>query len=326
MSEGVADVNAKLLRITRLSRPQKGNRLIASAFALAILFTMTAPLAQAQAPSPQATPSAAPDPATQASPSAPTTPTVPLDETQAQANLIHHVAAVYPPLAKTAHISGTVLLHCIIAKDGTVQNLHYVSGPPLLMKSAMDAVRQWKYQPTVVNGKKVEVDTTVSVVFTLQGPPGAPVAAVPAQATASQLADRYKPSGYVNDFAGVIDPKDQARLSKICKDVDQKTQIQMSFVTVDTVEGQSMKDFAMNLGNLWGVGHKETNRGLLIVVAVQDRQWRISIGTGLESVMSDADADRLGREMVPMLKDQNYGKALLHVAKRIQAELPAKVQ
>ena len=64
------------------------------------------------------------------------------------ATLLRQIMPVYPPIAKTAHISGTVVLHAIIAKDGTVQELQYVSGPPLLMKSAMDAVKQWRYKPT----------------------------------------------------------------------------------------------------------------------------------------------------------------------------------
>jgi len=85
------------------------------------------------------------------------------------ASLVHQMMPVYPPIAKTAHISGTVILHAIIGKDGTVQNLEYVSGPPLLMKSAMDAVRQWRYKPTMLNGEPVEVDTTISVVFSLGG-------------------------------------------------------------------------------------------------------------------------------------------------------------
>jgi periplasmic protein TonB len=86
-----------------------------------------------------------------------------------QANLIHQVMPVYPEIAKTAHIQGTVILHAIIAKDGTVQELQYISGPPLLMRSAMDAVRQWRYRPTLLNGEPVQVDTTISVVFTLGG-------------------------------------------------------------------------------------------------------------------------------------------------------------
>lgn len=74
---------------------------------------------------------------------------------------------IYPQLAKQAHIEGTVVLHAIIAKDGTISNLQFISGHPLLMKAAIDAVRQWQYKPTLLNGESVEVDTTITVVFTL---------------------------------------------------------------------------------------------------------------------------------------------------------------
>ncbi len=85
------------------------------------------------------------------------------------ASLIRQVQPVYPPIAKTAHVSGTVILHAIIAKDGSIQELQYISGPALLMKAAMDAVHEWRYKPTMLNGEPVEVDTTVQVVFTLGG-------------------------------------------------------------------------------------------------------------------------------------------------------------
>ena len=85
------------------------------------------------------------------------------------ASLVNKVTPQYPPIAKTAHVSGTVVLHAIIAKDGSIQELQYMSGPPLLMKSAMDAVREWRYKPTMLNGDPVEVDTTISVVFSLGG-------------------------------------------------------------------------------------------------------------------------------------------------------------
>jgi TonB family protein len=85
----------------------------------------------------------------------------------ASAKITHMVPPIYPPIAKTAHISGTVVLHCLIAKDGRMLQVEYVSGPPLLMKAAMDAVRQWVYRPTLLNDRPVEVDTTVSVVFEL---------------------------------------------------------------------------------------------------------------------------------------------------------------
>ena len=85
------------------------------------------------------------------------------------ASLINKVTPVYPPIAKTAHVSGTVILHAIISKDGSIQELQYVSGPPLLMKAAMDAVKEWRYKPTMLNGEPVEVDTTIDVVFSLGG-------------------------------------------------------------------------------------------------------------------------------------------------------------
>jgi periplasmic protein TonB len=85
------------------------------------------------------------------------------------ASLVRQVMPLYPAIAKTAHVSGTVMLHAIISKDGTVESREYISGPQLLMKRAMDAVRQWRYKPTMLNGEPVEVDTTISVVFTLGG-------------------------------------------------------------------------------------------------------------------------------------------------------------
>ena len=84
-----------------------------------------------------------------------------------QANLTHQVAPVYPQEAKSAHIQGTVLLHAIIGKDGGIQNLTLTEGVCLLSESAMDAVKGWRYRPTLINGNPVEVDTTISVIFKL---------------------------------------------------------------------------------------------------------------------------------------------------------------
>jgi protein TonB len=84
-----------------------------------------------------------------------------------QARLIARPTPAYPPLARQARIQGTVRLQAIIAKDGTVSQLEVLSGHPLLVQSALDAVRQWRYQPTLLNGEPVEVVTTIDVVFTL---------------------------------------------------------------------------------------------------------------------------------------------------------------
>jgi protein TonB len=84
------------------------------------------------------------------------------------ASLIHHVMPVYPPLAAQTRTEGEVKLHAIIAIDGTIQSLEVVSGPPLLIQAARDAVRQWRYKPAVLNGQPVEVDTFINVIFRLE--------------------------------------------------------------------------------------------------------------------------------------------------------------
>jgi TonB family protein len=88
-----------------------------------------------------------------------------------QANLISKVNPVYPPLAKQARIQGIVHLTTTIGADGAVQNLEVISGHPLLVPAAMEAVKQWLYKPTLLNGNPVEVITQVDVNFTLAGDP-----------------------------------------------------------------------------------------------------------------------------------------------------------
>lgn len=87
--------------------------------------------------------------------------------------LISHPNLVYPPEARAAHVQGTVVMHAIIAKDGTIENLNVISGPPMLISGAMDAVRQWRYRPYLLNDEPVEVETTINVNFTFSGPPPA---------------------------------------------------------------------------------------------------------------------------------------------------------
>lgn len=111
----------------------------------------------------------------------------------AVANLTHRVDPVYPPIAKAAKVAGTVVLHVIIGKDGTVQEVQVVSGPPLLIRAATDAVRQWSYKPALLNGKAVEVDTTVTVIFAL----GGEEPSTPAKAEEISLKDGTKIIGKV---------------------------------------------------------------------------------------------------------------------------------
>jgi protein TonB len=83
---------------------------------------------------------------------------------------IKNVNPVYPQMAKIARVQGPVVLAAIIGKDGSIQNLHVLStASPLLNQSAIDAVREWRYRPYILNGEPVEVDTQITVNFTLSG-------------------------------------------------------------------------------------------------------------------------------------------------------------
>ncbi len=86
-----------------------------------------------------------------------------------QGLLVRKVNPSYPPLARQARIQGTVILRAVISKDGSIENLTLVSGHPMLAPAAIEAVRQWKYKPYLLNGEPVEVDTEVQVNFTLAG-------------------------------------------------------------------------------------------------------------------------------------------------------------
>ena len=86
-----------------------------------------------------------------------------------EGNLIHRVQPVYPLLARQARIEGTVVLRAIISREGRIENLQVLSGHPVLVPAAIDAVRQWRYQPYILNDQPVEVETQITVKFSLLG-------------------------------------------------------------------------------------------------------------------------------------------------------------
>lgn len=83
----------------------------------------------------------------------------------AEGNLLRKIEPQYPQMAKVAHIQGDVILAATISKSGTIENLHQVSGHPILVQAAMEAVKQWRYKPYLLNGEPVEVETTIKVSF-----------------------------------------------------------------------------------------------------------------------------------------------------------------
>ncbi len=100
-------------------------------------------------------------------------------------------------------------------------------------------------------------------------------------------------------------------MESLCAEVEQKTGAQIAVVTVNSLDGQSREDYAADLYKHLGVGSKKDNRGVLLLLAPKDRQYKIEVGYGLEPVINDARAGDIGREMVPDLRRQDYSAAVL---------------
>lgn len=129
--------------------------------------------------------------------------------------------------------------------------------------------------------------------------------------------NKIQPTGYVMDLAGVIDPATKARLEALCAEIERKTGAQMSIVTVHSLEGQSVQQYANDLFKHLGVGSKKDDRGVLLLVAPHERKYWTEVGYGLEPVINDARAGDAGRLMVPLLRQGNYSAAIEAAAWRL---------
>jgi uncharacterized protein len=119
-----------------------------------------------------------------------------------------------------------------------------------------------------------------------------------------------KPQGYLSDFAKVVDPQSKAEIESFSARVEKATGVQMAFVTLDTLAGESLEDFTNDLYRRWGVGQKGKDEGLLLLLVVRDRRTRLEIGRGLEEHIPDGYAGMLLGEMRAFLRQNQYGAAL----------------
>jgi len=126
-----------------------------------------------------------------------------------------------------------------------------------------------------------------------------------------------KPAGYVDDFAGVLSPSVRDQLTAICTEVDQKAHAQIAVVTVKSLGGRSVEDFAIDLATKWGVGPKQSDRGILILVAVDDHKYWTTVGYGLEGILPDGKVGGFGRDAVPYFRAGNYDAALLLMTRSV---------
>jgi len=133
-----------------------------------------------------------------------------------------------------------------------------------------------------------------------------PVAPVAAESVKSLPA----PSGYINDFAGVLSPTTEQNLESLCTRVDRQAHAQIAVVTINTLDNdQTIEEFATELEDKWGVGNKD-DRGVLMIFVMRPRRGRIEVGYGLEGILNDAKVGDIGRSMVPAANQGDYNTAI----------------
>jgi len=125
------------------------------------------------------------------------------------------------------------------------------------------------------------------------------------------------PQGYVNDFAGVLNPITVQKLTELSTEVDQKAKAQIAVVTIKTLEGAMGEDFANHLFQKWGVGYKGTDRGVMVLLATDDHKYWTEVGYGLEPILPDGKVGGFGRSMVPLLRQGDYNGAVMQMMSQI---------
>ena len=133
--------------------------------------------------------------------------------------------------------------------------------------------------------------------------------AVPARA--ERVEDLAKPADYVSDFAHVLTPEAVAQLDALCAELDHsQANAQIAVVTVQNLNGDDAADYANQLEDKWKIGKKGSDKGVLVLLAVDDHKYRIDVGYGLEGILPDGKVGDIGRAMVPHLRQGDYDGAV----------------
>ena len=130
--------------------------------------------------------------------------------------------------------------------------------------------------------------------------------------------DLPRPTDYVSDLAHVSSPRAVKQIDRIGAQLDHSnTNVQIAVVTVPSVNGADIAEYAKNLANTWGVGSKKSNRGVLILLAINDHRWRIAVGYGLEKTLPHSTVASFGENMTPQLRANDFDDAALLVVREI---------
>jgi uncharacterized protein len=149
-------------------------------------------------------------------------------------------------------------------------------------------------------------------------------AALAVMVTSAALAldtSKLQPHGYVNDFAHVLDPRSAQALEAYCANVERATGAQIAIVLVNSLEDEPIEDVTNRLFRQWGVGKKGKDEGLMLLLAIQDHKQRAEVGFGLEGAIPDAYAGDVLRGIRPILRQGNYGGALLAAAEQFGSRI-----
>ena len=140
----------------------------------------------------------------------------------------------------------------------------------------------------------------------------------PLSSSAQSVDSLPKPTDYVSDFAHVLSPQAVTQIDSICSQLDHsQANSQIAVVTVGTLNGDDPADYANQLEDKWKIGKKGSDKGILILLAVNDHKYRIDVGYGLEGVLNDAKVGDVGREMVPYLRARDYDSAVTLAVGRV---------
>jgi len=135
--------------------------------------------------------------------------------------------------------------------------------------------------------------------------------------------EKIRPKGYLTDLAGAVDGPWALRIESLCSELDKKSGAQLAVVTIRTLEGEPIEEYANRWLRAWGIGRKE-NKGALLLLVIQDKRMRLEVGYGLEPVLPDGFAGSVLREMREPLARASYGEALYNgahlVAERVAGQ------
>jgi uncharacterized protein len=140
---------------------------------------------------------------------------------------------------------------------------------------------------------------------------------------AERVQDLPQPTNYVSDFAGVLSPATLVDLNRLCRQVDLQAHAQIAVVTVKSLDGEPIENFATALEDKWKVGKKGTDRGLLLIFATDDRNYRVEVGYGLEGILPDGRVGDIGRQFVPYLQRNDYDGAVTLAVQQIAGIIAA---